>query len=105
MFCFLMKKTLLNEMKTQTFDGEKSEYISYSKQTKSMIFYLFRSNTLSICDVCNVPEQINDWTIPLTGVVISFYADEFEACYSPPSIGFTQSYGCFVLTSLKRKIE
>lgn len=102
---FDSKVTSLNEMKAQTFDGEKSEFVAYSEEPKSMIFYSIRTTMTGICFVCNIPDKISDWTIPSTGVVISFTADAFEACSSPPSIGFQQENSEIILTALKRKIK
>lgn len=102
---FDSKVTSLNEMKAQTFDGEKSEFVAYSEEPKSMIFYSIRTTMTGICFVCNIPDKISDWTIPSTGVVISFTADAFEACSSPPSIGFQQVNSEIILTTLKRKIK
>ena len=101
---FDAKETTWDEMKAQTFDGEKSEFVSYSDESKSMTFYSVRTTMTGIIYVCNVPEKINDWTIPLTGVVISFYADEFELC--TPQVSITNNtYSNCILTSLKRKIK
>lgn len=98
-------KTSWDEMKTQTFDGEKSEFVSYSEDSKSMVFYSVRTTATGIGYVCNIPDKINDWTIPSTGVVISFKADAFDACSSPPSIGFSQTNYEIILTTLKRRIK
>jgi hypothetical protein len=100
---FDAKNTSWDEMKTQTFDGEKSEFVAYSEDSKSMIFYSIRTTMTGIGYVCNIPDKINDWTIPSTGAVISFKADAFDACSSLPSISQT-SYE-IILTSLKRKIK
>lgn len=101
---FDAKKTSLDEMKTQTFDGEKSEFVSYSEELKTMTFYSVRITMTGISYVCNVPGKINDWTIPSTGVLISFDADEFEVCISPPGIA-NNTYSNCVLTSLKRTLK
>lgn len=101
---FNVKETTWDEMKAQTFDGEKSEFVAYSEESKSMIFYSIRTTMTGISYVCNVPEKINDWTIPSTGVVISFYADEFELCTPQGSIT-NNTYSNCILTSLKRKIK
>jgi len=108
---FDAKETTWDEMKTQTFDGEKSEFVSYSEESKSMIFYSIVNEGLptiggvSICHVCNAPETINEITISSTGLLISFSADVFEACYETPSIGFSQSNTEIILTSLIRRIK
>lgn len=108
---FYSKETTWDEMKAQTFDGEKSEFVSYSEESKSMIFYSIVNEGLptiggvSICHVCNTPEKINEITIPSTGLLISFSADVFEVCYETPSIGFSQTNTEIILTSLKRKIK
>ena len=101
---FDAKKTSLDEMKTQTFDGERSEFVFYSEESKSMQYYSVRTTTTGIMYICNVHRKINDWIIPSTGVMISFGADEFEICIPPPGIA-NNTYSNCVLTSLKRTIK
>lgn len=101
---FDAKKTKWDEMKAQTFDGEKSEFVSYSEESKSMIFYSIRTTMTGISYVCNIPEKINDWIIPSTGIVIILYANEYELCIPLPSIA-NNTYSYCVLTTLKRKIK
>lgn len=98
-------ETTWDEMKARTFDGEKSEFVAYSEESKSMIFYSIRTTMTGIGYVCNIPDKTCDWAIPSTGVVISFNADAFDACSSPPSIGFSQTNYEIILTTLKRKIK
>jgi hypothetical protein len=100
---FDSKVTSLNEMKAQTFDGEKSEFVAYSEEPKSMIFYSIRTTMTGICFVCNIPDKISDWTIPSTGIVITFKANEYELCIPLP--GTNNTYSNCVLTSLQRKIK
>jgi hypothetical protein len=102
---FDAKKNSWDEMKAQTFDGEKSEFFAYSEESKSMIFYSIRTTMSGIGNVCNIPGKISDWAIPSTGVVLSFKADAFEACSSSPAIGFQQTSSEMVLTTLKRKMK
>lgn len=102
---FDAEKTSWDEMKAQTFDGEKSEFVAYSEESKSMIFYSIRTTATGIGYVCNIPDKIDDWSIPLTGVVISFFADTFEPCSSPPSIGVSQTNYEIILTTLKRRTK
>ena len=101
---FDVNETTWDEMKTQTFNGEKSAFIAYTKETKSMIFYSIRTTMTGISYVCNVPEKINGWTIPAPGVEISFCADEFELCTPHGGIA-NNTYSNCILTSLKRKIK
>jgi len=101
---FDAKETTWDEMKAQTFDGEKSEFVSYSEELKSMIFYSIRTTMTGISYVCNIPEKINDWTIPSTGIVITLYANEYELCIPQPSIA-NNTYSNCILTTLKRKIK
>ena len=100
---FDSKVTSLNEMKTQTFDGEKSEFVAYSEESKSMVIYSIRTTMSGISNVCNIPGKISDWTIPSTGIVITFKANEYELCIPLPSTNNT--YSNCVLTSLQRKIK
>jgi hypothetical protein len=108
---FDAKKTSWYEMKTKTFNGERSEFFSYSEESKSMIFYSIVNEGfsslggISICYVCNIPEEISEITITSTGLLISFSGDVFEACYMHSSIGFSQTNTGIILTSFKRKIK
>lgn len=97
-------KTSWDEMKTQTFNGDKSEFCSFSGETKNMIYYSFRTTMTGSSYVCNVPAEIKDWTISSTGVVISFSADEFESCMSQSGIANNTFSNC-VLKTFKRKIK
>lgn len=101
---FDAQKTSLDEMKAQTFDGEKSEFVAYTEKSKSMIFYSIRTTMKGTSYVCNIPEKINDWTIPSTGIVITLNANEYELCIPRPSIA-NNTYSNCVLTTLKRKIK
>jgi len=101
---FDASKTSWDEMKNRTFDGEKSEFVSYSEKTKSMIYYSVRTTMTGSSYVCNVPEELKDWTITSTGVVISFSADEFVSCIPQSGIANNTFSNC-VLTTFKRKIQ
>jgi hypothetical protein len=100
---FDAKRTSWDDMKAQTFDGEKSEFVAYSEESKSMIFYSNRTTMSGISFMCNIPGEISDWEIPSTGIVITFNANEYELCIPLPSTNTT--YSNCVLTTLKRKIK
>ncbi len=97
-------KTSWDDMKTLTFNGDKSEFVSYSKKTKCMIYYSVRTTMTGSSYLCNVPEEIKDWTISSSGVIISFIADEFELCIPHSGIANNTFSNC-VLTTFKRKAQ
>lgn len=97
-------KTSWDEMKTQTFDGEKSEFVSYSEELKSMAFYSVRTTMTGISYVCNIPDKISNWSIPSTGIVITLNANEYESCIPKPNIA-NNTYSNCVLITLKRRIK
>ena len=101
---FDAEKTTWGEMKAQTFDGEKSEFISYTKETKSMIFYAVRTTMIGASNICNIPTKIDNWIVPSAGVIISFDANEFESCVSQGGISNNTNSDC-TLTTFKRKIK
>jgi len=101
-------KTSFSEMRQLSLNNKEAEFISYSPETDSTIYYNFKNVDVayfnSIGYICNFPTSAKEWTIPLNGIYISFSADEFEACYGFPSIGFN-AYIEYILTSLKRKVK
>lgn len=97
-------QTSWDEMKAQTLDNENSEFISYSKETKSMTFYSVRTTMMGVCIICNIPTKLDDWIIPSTGLLISFEADEFKSCTPQPDIANNTHSNC-VLTILKIKLK
>lgn len=101
-------KTSFSEMRQLSLNGKEAEFVYYSPETDSTIYYNFKNVDVayfnSIGYLCNFPSSAKTWKIPFEGIYISFTADEFEACYGFPSIGFN-AYVEYVLTSLKRKIK
>ncbi|TCN72292.1 hypothetical protein [Acetobacteroides hydrogenigenes] len=101
---FDLSKTSLDAIKSQTYDGEKSEFVLYDKTNKSMTWMIDRNSMKGFCYICNVPDKINDLVIPSKGIAISFTGDEFELC--TPSGGITNNfYSSCVLKTLKRKLK
>jgi hypothetical protein len=102
-------KTSFSEMRHVSLNGKEAEFISYSPETDSTIYYNFKNVDAayfnSIGYICNFPSSAKTWKIPSDGIYISFSADVFEACYGYPSVGFTQTYTDNILTSLKRKVK
>lgn len=101
---FEASKTSWNEMKSLSFDGEKSEFISYDKGAKSAKLITIRGSMNDISDICNFPATINLLEIPSAGETVSLNADVFKLCTEKGAI-MNNFYSNCVLTSLKRRIK
>ncbi len=102
---FDASKTSENEMRSLSFDGEKSQFISYHKDTKSALLCIIRVSMEYISDICNFPATINALEIPLTGETVSLNADIFEPCTPKAHTTYSSYSNNCVLTSLKRRIK
>ena len=99
-------KTTLNKMKELSFDGICSNFFCYSPETDTIVYYSIckpYSNNITITHIayfCNFPIIVEEWDIPINGFYLSFSADVYNSCNSPP--GINQSYSDNILTSLKK---
>lgn len=101
---FDASKTSWDEMRSTTFDGETSQFVSYEKDTKSAKLFTIRGAMTGISELCNFPTTKYTWEIPLSGERISFSADSFNLCMPKGSTTNT-TYSNWILTTLKRKIK
>jgi len=105
---FDAEKLTLSEMIAKSLNGEKSNFISFSPETDSTLYYNISKINISynnsIIFLCNFPEEAKEWNLPIEGIYVSFSANVYEACFGHPDIAFNSNAEAILLT-LKKKIK